>query len=79
VETEVDVRDVRRVETRSGSTRYVLEAAHGSEYTTFRESIGEDAERYAGRRAVITYHGSAAPTATSISTRSLPSERDEVA
>jgi hypothetical protein len=56
VEAEVHVRDVRRVETRSGKTRFVLEDSHGNEYTTFREAIGEEAERYAGRRAAITYH-----------------------
>jgi hypothetical protein len=53
---EVDVREVRRVETRSGSTRFVLEDGHGNEYTTFREGIGEAAEALAGRRAVITFH-----------------------
>jgi hypothetical protein len=56
METEVDVREVRRVETRSGSTRFVLEDGHGNEYTTFREGIGEAAEALAGRRAVITFH-----------------------
>ena len=53
---EVDVREVRRVETRSGSTRFVLEDGDGNEYTTFRESIGEAAEALAGWRAVITFH-----------------------
>ena len=56
METEVDVREVRRVETRSGSTRFVLEDGHGNEYTTFREGIGEAAAALAGRRAVITFH-----------------------
>lgn len=56
METEVDVQEVRRVETRSGSTRFVLEDGHGNEYTTFREGIGEAAEALAGRRAVITFH-----------------------
>ena len=56
METEVDVREVRRVETRSGSTRFVLEDGHGNEYTTFREGIGEAAEALAGWRAVITFH-----------------------
>ena len=56
METEVDVREVRRVETRSGSTRFVLEDGHGNEYTTFREGIGQAAEALAGRRAVITFH-----------------------
>jgi len=56
VETEIDVQRVRRVETRSGSTRFVLEDADGNEYTTFREAIGEEAEKYSGRRALIAYH-----------------------
>ena len=47
---------MRRVETRSGSTRFVLEDGHGNEYTTFREGIGQAAEALAGRRAVITFH-----------------------
>ena len=50
------MRGVRRVETKSGSTRFVLEDVEGAEYTTFREGIGEAAESYAGRRARITYH-----------------------
>jgi hypothetical protein len=56
MEAEGDVREVRRVETRSGSTRFVLEDGHGNEYTTFREGIGEAAGALAGRRAVITFH-----------------------
>ena len=56
MEAEVDVREVRRVETRSGSTRFVLEDGHGNEDTTFREGISEAAEALAGRRAVITFH-----------------------
>jgi len=56
METEVHVRGVRRVETRSGSTRFVLEDSEGNEYTTFREAIGEEAERYPGAKALITYH-----------------------
>ena len=56
METEIDVQRVRRVETRSGSTRFVLEDADGNEYTTFREATGEEAEKYSGRRALIAYH-----------------------
>lgn len=56
MEAEVLVRDVQRVETRSGKTRWVLADDAGKEYTTFRPRIGEDAERYAGRRARISYH-----------------------
>ena len=53
---EINVRDVRRVETRSGKTRWVLVDDDGREYTTFRPQIGEEAERHAGRRARIRFH-----------------------
>jgi hypothetical protein len=56
MDAEVHVRDVKRVETRSGNTRWVLTDDAGNEYTTFRPRIGEEAERHAGRRARITYH-----------------------
>jgi hypothetical protein len=56
VATEVEVRDVRRTETRSGKTRWVLVDGDGREYTTFRPQIGEEAERHAGRRARIRFH-----------------------
>jgi hypothetical protein len=56
VDSQIQVRGVRRVVTKSGSTRFVLEDAEGNEYTTFREGIGEAAESYEGRPAVITYH-----------------------
>jgi hypothetical protein len=82
VETEVDVREVRRVETRSGSIRYVLEATDGNEYTTFRESIGEEAERYRGKRAIITYHEEQRGNYQNVYLDSIapaPSEGDEVA
>jgi len=54
--TEVDVRDVRRTETRSGKTRWVLVDGDGKEYTTFRPQIGEEAERHSRRRARIRFH-----------------------
>ncbi len=53
---EVEVRDVRRAETRSGKTRWVLVNGEGREYTTFRPQIGEEAERHAGRLARIRFH-----------------------
>ena len=56
MDAEVQVVDVRRVETRSGKTRFVLEDDAGKEYTTFRPRIGEEAERHKGRRARIQYH-----------------------
>jgi hypothetical protein len=56
METEVLVRDVQPVETRSGKTRWVLTDDAGKEYTTFRPRIGEEAVRFRGRRAQITFH-----------------------
>jgi hypothetical protein len=56
MEVEVEVRAVKRSETRSGNTRWVLTDDSGREYTTFRPQIGEEAERHKGRRARIAYH-----------------------
>jgi hypothetical protein len=56
MDAEVQVRDVKRVESRSGNTRWVLTDDAGNEYTTFRPQIGEAAERHSGRRARIRYH-----------------------
>jgi hypothetical protein len=56
MEAVVLVTDVKRVETRSGKTRWVLTDDAGKEYTTFRPRIGEEAERHSGRRAVIQFH-----------------------
>ena len=50
------VRSVERVRTRSGKVRYVVRAADGREFSTFRERIGEEAERYQGQRVHIEYH-----------------------
>jgi hypothetical protein len=46
MEAEVMVRSVERVHTRSGNVRYVVRDADGREFSTFREKIGEQAERY---------------------------------
>jgi hypothetical protein len=56
MDAEVQVRDVKRVETRSGNTRWVLTDDAGREYTTFRPQIGEQAERHNGRSARIAFH-----------------------
>jgi hypothetical protein len=56
MDAEVLVGDVQRVETRSGKTRWVLTDDAGKEYTTFRPRIGEEAERFSGRRARISFH-----------------------
>ena len=56
MDKDVQVREVERVQTRTGKTRFVLRDADGDEYTTFREGIGEEAERHRGRRARIEFH-----------------------
>ena len=50
------VRSVERVRTRSGKVRYVVRDADGREFSTFRERIGEEAERYQGQRVHIEFH-----------------------
>jgi hypothetical protein len=54
--TEVRVAEVKRSETRTGNTRWVVRDENGTEYTTFRPRIGEEAERHRGRRALLQYH-----------------------
>jgi hypothetical protein len=56
MEADVVIRSVERVRTRSGTIRYVARDADGREYSTFREKIGEEAERYQGQRVHIQYH-----------------------
>jgi hypothetical protein len=56
MEAEVVVRSVERVRTRSGNVRYVVRAADGREFSTFRERIGEEAERYQDQRVHIEFH-----------------------
>ncbi len=50
------IADVRTFETRGGNARYVVRDADGNEYTTFRETIGEQARELEGRRVRIEYH-----------------------
>jgi hypothetical protein len=56
VETESTITAVERSETRNGTTRFVVRDADGREYTTFRPTIGEQAERHQGKRATLEYH-----------------------
>jgi hypothetical protein len=56
MEADVVVRSVERVRTRSGKVRYVVRDADGREFSTFRERIGEEAERYQGQRVHIEFH-----------------------
>jgi hypothetical protein len=52
--TKID--KVMTFETKTGNTRFVLKDAEGDEYTTFRESIGQDAQQLEGKRARLEYH-----------------------
>ena len=56
METQTTIAAVERSETRNGNTRFVVRDADGREYTTFRPSIGEQAERHQGKRATLEYH-----------------------
>jgi hypothetical protein len=56
MEEEIFVADVRTFQTKGGNTRYVMRSSTGDEYTTFREAIGEAAQRAQGARARISYH-----------------------
>jgi hypothetical protein len=58
VESVVQIEEVREFETRTGNVRYVVRDGDGNEYTTFRESIGNEAKRLEGTRARIEYHES---------------------
>jgi hypothetical protein len=56
MDAEVQVDSVDTSETRSGNTRWVVRDADGREYTTFRPRIGQEAERFRGKRAHIEFH-----------------------
>lgn len=56
MEAVVTIAEVMTFETRSGNVRYVARDSDGNEYTTFRESIGNEAKRLEGKRARIEYH-----------------------
>jgi hypothetical protein len=55
-EREVTVEEVQAFKTQSGNTRFVLRAADGSEYTTFKEAIARDAVAAEGKHARIAFH-----------------------
>jgi hypothetical protein len=52
----VRIAEVEAVKTRSGTIRFVVRDDAGSEYTTFRESIGQRAQELQGKRVRIEYH-----------------------
>jgi hypothetical protein len=56
METVATIGEVQTFETRGGNVRYVVRDSDGKEYTTFRESIGEEAKRLQGTRVRIEYH-----------------------
>ena len=56
MDTVTKIDKVMTFETRTGNTRYVVKDADGNEYTTFRESIGEAAQRLEGSRVRLEYH-----------------------
>ena len=56
METETQIESVQKTETRNGNTRWVVRDADGREYTTFRPQIGEQAERFEGKRATLEFH-----------------------
>jgi hypothetical protein len=55
-EAVVTLQDVRTFDTRGGNVRFVIRDSDGTEYTTFRESIGEAAQRLEGQRVRIEFH-----------------------
>jgi hypothetical protein len=56
MDAEVKIEDVRTFETSGGNVRFVVRDGDGKEYTTFREAIGQAAQRAKGRRARIEFH-----------------------
>jgi hypothetical protein len=56
MEADVRIRSVDAKETRSGNTRYVVTDDAGREYTTFRPAIGQEAQKFEGRPAHISFH-----------------------
>jgi hypothetical protein len=56
MEAVVTIKDVRTFETRGGNVRYVVRDTDDTEYTTFREAIGDRAKELEGRRVRIRFH-----------------------
>jgi len=56
VESDVRIDKVDAIQTRGGNTRYVVRDDQGREYTTFRPSIGAEAQKLEGRRARVEFH-----------------------
>jgi hypothetical protein len=58
MKAEVTLDEVQTFETSRGNLRYVVRDRDSNEYTTFRETIGEQAKQLTGRRVRIEYHES---------------------
>src|SRR5215217_5286298 len=56
MQRETTLDDIRTFKTRGGNVRFVVRDTDGNEYTTFREQIGEQARRLAGKRARVEFH-----------------------
>jgi hypothetical protein len=56
MEAVVTIESVETHDTRGGNVRYVVRDTDGNEYTTFRERIGDEAQRLEGSRVRIEYH-----------------------
>jgi len=56
VNTVTQLVEVKTAQTSGGNQRFIARDADGREYTTFREQIGEHAQRLQGQRVRISYH-----------------------
>ena len=56
MESDVRIDRVEAVQTRGGNTRYVVRDDQGREYTTFRPTIGKEAQAFEGKRAHVEFH-----------------------
>ena len=56
MEREIFVSEVETHQTKGGNTRFLVRSSDGDEFTTFREAIGEAAQKSKGGRARIAYH-----------------------
>jgi hypothetical protein len=56
VNTVTQLVEVKTAQTSGGNQRFIARGADGREYTTFREQIGEHAQRLQGQRVRISYH-----------------------
>jgi hypothetical protein len=55
-ETEVRVSEIKALQTKAGTTRFVLVDDRGNEYSTFKEQIASKLRGLEGKRARIKFH-----------------------